>query len=105
MVAPKGNDYNRRHGQRTAKDGRRTPAYNSWRSMKQRCNNPRHPHWDKYGGAGITYEPAWEDFIAFFIDMGHRPPGTELDRRDSSLGYTKENCRWLAQAANRGRWR
>jgi hypothetical protein len=37
-------------------------------------------------------------------DMGDKPPGKTLDRKDGTRGYSKRNCRWatvLEQAQNR----
>ena len=71
--------------------------YNSWNSMKNRCNNPNTPEYKNYGGRGITYDVRWEDFNEFYKDMGERPENTTLDRIDVDKNYCKENCRWATK--------
>lgn len=40
----------------------------------------------------------------FYADMGDRPAGMTLDRRNNSLGYSRENCRWATgQTQSRNR--
>jgi len=74
--------------------------------MKNRCNNPKHNHYSRYGARGITYDPAWNDFLVFLNDMGEKPdPKMELERIDNDKNYCKENCRWAThkeQTRNRG---
>lgn len=84
----------------------KTSEYNTWASMKSRCNNPNHRAYSNYGGRGITVCPEWnESFEAFFRDMGEKPfEGATLDRKDSNGPYEKSNCRWATdqqQADNR----
>jgi hypothetical protein len=71
-----------------------TPTYRSWESMKRRCNNPKSNRYHVYGGRGITYDPRWEDFCAFLLDMGERPEGRTLERNNCNLPYDKDNCCW-----------
>ena len=48
----------------------------------------------------------WDDsktgFKAFVADMGLRPPGRTLDRKNNDLGYSPDNCRW-ATLSEQGR--
>ena len=71
------------------------PTFKSWESMKQRCTNPKAPDYDRYGGRGITICKRWlNSFDNFLEDMGQRPKGTTLDRKENENGYSKANCRW-----------
>lgn len=81
--------------------------YQSWRAMRERCNNPNNSHYHIYGGAGITYSHEWDDFEIFLLDMGLRPSGSTLDRYpDRSGHYGPANCRWatpMEQSRNTSR--
>lgn len=68
----------------------RSNTYNSWRAMKRRCNHPKCSHHKR----GITYDPRWESFEAFYADMGDRPTGQVLSRRDHDGPYCLLNCEW-----------
>lgn len=72
-----------------------TPTYRSWVMMKARCLNKNYSSYIKYGGNGIKIEDErWFNFENFYKDMGVRPDGTSLDRKDNNKGYCLENCRW-----------
>jgi len=72
-----------------------TKIYRTWQSMKTRCTNKSSNRYKYYGGKGVIYDPMWETFEGFYIDMveSYRE-GNTLDRIDSSKNYTKDNCRW-----------
>lgn len=71
-----------------------SPEYAAWRAMRQRCNNPKHEFYHRYGGRGIKVCRQWGSFSKFMADMGPRPDGMTLERVENDVGYTPENCVW-----------
>jgi hypothetical protein len=84
---------NKSHGQSYSK------TYQSWVKAKDRCFNPKHVAFHKYGGAGITVCDRWKNsFENFYADMGDPPTEKHsLDRIENSKGYDPENCRWATK--------
>lgn len=73
-----------------------TSAYGSWQKLRYRCDNPKDPRWDRYGGRGISYPFEWETFKGFWADMSEGwYEGADIDRIDFDGNYCKENCRWV----------
>jgi len=76
----------------------KTPTYETWVNMRNRCNRPECRGYERYGGAGIAVCDEWaSSFENFLADMGAKPPGTSLDRIDPKGNYSKRNCRWASQ--------
>ena len=75
-----------------------TPTWVSWRSMIQRCTDPKSSNYKFYGGRGIGICDLWRSsFKAFLDDMGERPLGHTLDRKDPNGDYELLNCRWATK--------
>jgi hypothetical protein len=86
-------------------------AYTSWYHMISRCTNPNDPDYPDYGGRTppITVCKEWltdkapsrrYGFKVFLREMGPRPEGTMLDRKDGFKGYYKDNCQWTTTTAS-----
>jgi hypothetical protein len=73
-----------------------TGTYRSWQAMICRVTRPDlHPAY-----AHVQIDPRWLAFEAFYLDMGERPEGCQIDRIKGSEGYFKGNCRWATRAHN-----
>lgn len=72
----------------------RTPTYQAWADMRQRCRNPKNRRYADYGGRGITICERWNDFGNFLTDMGERPDDKSIGRINNDGNYEPANCRW-----------
>lgn len=75
--------------------------------MKSRCLNPKHKAYKDYGQRGIGVSTEFLDakfFCKWALDNGY-VEGLQLDRRDNSKGYCKENCRFVTGLVNQNNQR
>lgn len=81
------------------------PLYATYRGMVRRCYVNKADNYRLYGGRGITVCNRWlDDFMAFVEDMGPRPEGYSIERRDNDGNYEPGNCIWgssLVQSRNK----
>ena len=78
-----------------------TGTYQSWQSMKARCLNLKYSQARRYGQRGIKICKRWlgpQGFAHFLADMGERPDGLTIDRKNNDGDYTPRNCRWATRS-------
>lgn len=98
-----------KHGH--SKNGRKSGTYSCWGDMLGRCNNLDHSTFCYYGARGIKVCRRWHKFENFLVDMGEKPEGLTLERKDNNKGYYKANCKWATRfeqihnRRNQGEWR
>ena len=82
-------------------------TYKTYTGMIARCTNQNEPAFVLYGGRGIRVCDRWlgeRGFEHFLADMGERPDGLTIDRKDVNGNYEPDNCRWATyetQAQNK----
>ena len=94
-----------KHGHsRSAQGGSDSPTYQTWNAMRNRCCNPNWHAFKDYGGRGISVCERWRGehgFENFLADMGERPDGKTLDRKNVNGNYEKDNCKWSTATEQR----
>jgi hypothetical protein len=92
------------HGHRIG--GKTTPTKLAYERAKSLCFTPSAHGYKKVGGEGIGMCEEWKDsFQAFLRDMGERPTGFTLGRKDPEKDFSPENCEWIPSLRGNGRAR
>ena len=83
------------------------PVYDRYRSILNRCNNPRNNSYINYGGRGITVSEELKPFVNFrdyvitldnYSDEKARTKEITLDRINPNGNYEKGNLRWVSRS-------
>ena len=77
--------------------------YVVYRGMIARCYNPKHVHYDLYGGRGIKVCDLWKndkkEFFSWAMNNGYAD-NLQIDRINSNGDYCSDNCRFVSSIVN-----
>lgn len=73
-----------------------------FRSIKQRCNNPKQPVYKYYGGRGIKcLFKSSQEFVDYVMnELKIDPRGLQIDRINNNGHYEKGNIRFVTHSEN-----
>lgn len=78
------------------------PLVSIWSHMMYRCYDPKRNVYAYYGGAGIQVDKRWHTLANFIEDMyATYTKGLEIERKDNTQNYSKDNCVWLNKREQR----
>jgi hypothetical protein len=72
-----------------------SPTWKVWKGIIKRCTQRNCTAYGDYGGRGIRVCEKWVTFQGFYEDMGERPSGFTIERKDVNGDYCKDNCEWV----------
>lgn len=74
--------------------------YEIWKTMRQRCYNPKNNRYTIYGGKGIKICKQWghyKNFYKWAMDNGYKV-GLSIERANNNRDYKPSNCTWIPRS-------
>lgn len=77
--------------------GKESSELRSFRAAKERCENPHHVAYARYGGRGIQFR--FYSFAQFITELGPKPtPRHTIERLNNDGHYEPGNVCWATYA-------
>ena len=77
--------------------------YDTWIHIRERCLDPRHRKFSRYGGRGISICDEWRESPVAFCEWALAngwSADLQIDRIDNEGNYEPSNCRFVTHAEN-----